>query len=301
MNDEQTRNRSTAAPTRWAARVAEHLETLTPGQAREYAQAHHHMIGLALAGHGPDERDSCVGARPVCNIPSAHVRAFCEGGYKNGYDLGKLRVGAEPVDQKPRTLLDRAIAKQAGCQPDGIYYAAAELNGSGVRFYGDVCLALRDVEGETLVLDRNSYDLMRQPLRTKFNPAKDDELEAQVEQISGRWKADLTNLTTMKVFATPQPSGRRITTGQVSEGLLSDEDYVEVILTRSFGASEVHEARLNAVDATADEHIRRRAETGPVPSPTALKWVVDRDCAIRELGKKGLTIRVVVNAGRTRA
>jgi hypothetical protein len=192
------------------------------------------------------------------------------------------------------------IAGVADCAPEKIYYAAAELNGSGVRFYGDICLVLDTVDASTLVLDRNSYDLMRPPMSTQFDTNDGAALGAEVRKISGRWQQDLPAMAAVKVLATPRASGRRMTTGQISEGLLSDEDYVEVILTSSFEAGAVHEARLLASDVANEEHIARREMTGPPPTPTALQWQSRRRDAERALHSVNVPVRVVTETGRVR-
>src|SRR5205807_859571 len=100
---------------------------------------------------------------------SAHVPAFCEASrkgekkpYKNGYDLGKFRLGSPPPSSEPklRETVDAALPLN-GVHPEDVYFGAVELFGSGIRFYGDVCLVIaRDaIAAGTLVLDRNSFDL----------------------------------------------------------------------------------------------------------------------------------------------
>ena len=65
--------------------------------------------------------------------------------YKNGYDLGQYRIGEPPPGKslKSREIVDRALPLQNGQKPNDVYFGAIELNGAGIRFYGDVCLGQR--------------------------------------------------------------------------------------------------------------------------------------------------------------
>ena len=152
----------------WSERLESFTVRDSSPMARPYVRANIEMIEKALRGEGPDGPSADGGgARVVANISNVHIPSFCKTFYQNGYTLNKLRVGAAPENRTRRERLDVAISKVADCAQDKIYYAALELNGAGVRFYGDICLVLKDSKRVRLVLDRNSYDLLRSPLCAK--------------------------------------------------------------------------------------------------------------------------------------
>jgi hypothetical protein len=145
-----------------------------------YTRANADAAKTAAAGRGPDasEPDPNAGTRMVVNLSSVHVPAFCEASrnkelkpYKNAYDLGKYQVGDPPTKTnekvKARALVDAALPLGGMASAKDVYFGAVELNGPGIRFYGDICLVLRRnaLDPDTVVLDRNSYDLIRAPIR----------------------------------------------------------------------------------------------------------------------------------------
>ena len=145
-----------------------------------YTRANADAAKAAAAGRGPDasEPDPNAGTRMVVNLSSVHVPAFCEASrkkepkpYKNAYDLRKYCIGDRPAKPNEklttREIVDAALPLDDGAKAKNVYFGAVELNGPGIRFYGDMCLVLRRdaLEPETVVLDRNSYDLVRAPIR----------------------------------------------------------------------------------------------------------------------------------------
>src|ERR1700688_4208651 len=106
-----------------------------------------------VAGRGPDEAkiDPEAGARMVVNLSSEHVPAFCEASrkrekkpFKNGYDLHKYHIGGPPSGEKlkNREIVDRALPFNDNDSAEDVYFGAVELNGAGIRFYGDACPVL---------------------------------------------------------------------------------------------------------------------------------------------------------------
>jgi len=178
---------------KWQELCDELIDRLASGGDRQkaYRNADAEMIRRTTRGQGPDS-DSAkpeAGVRVVYNIPAVHVPALVAAGalskknrpFKNRYDLGKgggqiVRLGeAPPKDIDVRGWVDAAVGALAG-KRDGsnLYYGAAELNGAGMRYYGDICLVLKPavIDSDTLVLYRNSFDLARAPIadRIKSKP-----------------------------------------------------------------------------------------------------------------------------------
>jgi hypothetical protein len=76
--------------------------------------------------------------------------------------------------------------------------AAAELNGAGIRFYGDVCLVLKPaaIAPDTKVLDRNSYDVLREPFRSAVDRRTGQDMKQRARRyilmaIAGSFEGDL--------------------------------------------------------------------------------------------------------------
>ena len=215
------------------------------------------------------------GARVAFNIASAHVPDFAKRGgrYLNRYAVAahKAPLGtpvSSPADA--RTRIDQILGVMTGFALQDIHYGALELNGAGVRYYGDFCLVLKaNATGDdTLLLDRNSFDLILAPLRSKthtrgaWNPVR---AMREARKISGVWGSCLHLLTACKVLDGAPNVTRRITIGTISQGVLSDEDYIEVIRTSSFDRKDVAEARTTVGDAAAETHIGERMVSGPTP------------------------------------
>jgi len=297
---------------------AERLKQLTAPARRNkglapYVLANIEAIKDMLDGKGPDsaERAADAGAHAVANVAAEHVPAFVSASrrrepnpYKNGYDLGKYRVGdalPEEEQRKTREIVDLALPVSP---PNEIYFCAVELNGAGIRFYGDLCLVLKAsaVPPDTCVLDRNSYDLSRAPISnmTKALPALQGHQRrvAVAAAWSGSYARDLADMVAVRTFMFRPPVPRRLTLGQVGEVLLEDEDYMEVLLRRSFSAYDLLEVRTNATDAAADAAISDRLRRGPFPRIEEVGWRRARRRAERALRSVNLRTRIVASLGR---
>jgi hypothetical protein len=286
-----------------------------------YRRADADMIRSTLRGYGPysGKQKAEAGARAVYNLSAAHVPAIVAAGaasnrpYKNRYDLRAMLGQPTPSPQPLRERVDDAI-EQLINQPDGsdLYYGAAEVNGAGIRYYGDICLVLKPsaVAADTLILDRNSFDLGCEPIRSRITmagtaarPEADWPAEAvkQADQLQGRWEKDLADMATCKILDGGKNVPRRLTTAPISDGVLSDEDYIEVVRLDSFGTDEIEEARISAADAGADGRIADRLTRGPTPSLAELQWRHRRRLADQALATKRVRTRIVVTSGRARS
>lgn len=170
-----------------------------------------------------------------------------------------------------------------------------------MRYYGDVCLVLKPqaVNDDTLVLYCNSYDLSCGPIRECIIGLSDTANEAQ--KLAGRWQANLQQMAVCKVLHGASRTERRLTTGAVSDRVLSDEDYSEGVRDESFGADEIEEARVADADAGAGGRIADRLTRGPTPASAEMQWRQRRRRADRSLTAKGLRTRILVTTGRARA
>jgi hypothetical protein len=260
-----------------------------------------------------DEKNEGAGYRIVVNMSSAHVPTFCkQSSYKNAYELeASPRVGHKPAKvSNKRRVVDAALRELTGCKPESLYFAAVELNGSGISFYGDCCLTLRDDAVKKVlpaksakVLDRNSYDLIRSPLREEIEATAGGAEAARAtkaESLSGDFTNDLPFIAAIKVLESRPGAGRLLSTGIVSNGVLEDEDYIETLMTKSFASGDVDEVRLSAADVALDERIRSRGLSGLPPAHAELLWRRRRRVSEGRLSEKRIPVRVVTTTGRTR-
>jgi hypothetical protein len=286
-----------------------------------YRRADADMIRGMLLGYGPHsgKQKAEAGARAVYNLSAAHVPAVVAAGavsnrpYKNRYDLRAMLGHPAPSPKPLRERVDDAIGKLIE-QADGtnLYYGAAEVNGAGIRYYGDICLVLKSsaVAADTLILDRNSFDLGCEPIRSRITMAGTTtrpqadwprETVKQADQLQGRWEKDLADMATYKILDGGKNVQRRLTTAPISDGVLGDEDYIEVVRLGSFGTDELEEARISAADAGADGRIADRLTRGPTPSLAELQWRHRRRLADQALATKRVRTRIVVTSGRARS
>jgi hypothetical protein len=130
----------------WATRVADLVNRLSKNDlvTRAFLDANVASIAQVIRGLGPEDKDpkAGAGARVVFNMSCRHVPSFCADSaarvsrpFKNAYDLNR------PSDNRVR--VDEAICAATGLQRWDICFAALETSGSGVRFYGDMCLVLK--------------------------------------------------------------------------------------------------------------------------------------------------------------
>ena len=305
--------KDTVAPT-WKVRLGRLIGVIAKRNETEatYARANRDSVRRALQGLGPNspKLDASAGARMVVNISSAHVPGFCNAAktsdpkpYKNCYDLALVGLGNISRD---RRTVDDALPLPATLAKEDVYFGAVELNGSGIRFYGDICLVLkRDaVEGATVLLDRNSYDLLRSPIKEEIanEPAVDRAAARRriAEGWRGEWGMDLGDIAAVRALLSTGSRNRRWTIGQISEAVRDDEDYIEVLRNRSFGTRDLQEARVSSGDAAHDALIGSRLRHRPLPRLESLIWRNRRSRAEAALRAAGVPVRIVTTTGRTR-
>lgn len=310
--------------TKWekrAQRVIKRLSGAYPLIAK-FAYANLKASEDALAGKGPDAAtpDPNAGMRAVVNIASVHVPRFCERSsrnitpaYLNKYDLDSNAVAIRAGDEPPsnhwsrRAYVDHALARIHGQPMNQIYYAAAELNGAGIRFYGDICFVLKTaaVPIGTFVLDRNSYDVFRSPFAAAIERISTIEQQQAaracvLSALSGTVEPDLKTIGAIKVLTSTGERDRRLSTGQISAGVLDDEDYIEILKVGSFAADDIQEVRVSAAEASLENHVERRLRSEPLASHEERIWLRDRRKAVRKLAEQKLPAKVVTTNGRTK-
>jgi hypothetical protein len=308
-------------PGSWLDRRKDMLIGILDSSVQSYRSADAELVSNIMKGFGPDSSKKVPqsGMRVVCNISSAHIAAVLTGEsrndpkpYKNRYDLASQSkhpqaLGApEPTPQSLREKIDSVLAVLASTS-DGreFYYAAVELNGTGIRYFGDLCMVLKPekTDADTLVLFKNSYDLSRSPIREQVFVGDSLDIAKAIEkakELQGVWPGDVFEMAACKILDGANPTERRITSGTVSAGVLFDEDYLEVIRLKSFGASSLEEIRLSAQDVAVEGRVADRVRSGPAPSFAELQWRHRRRGAERIGIKVKVPTRVVATAGRSR-
>jgi hypothetical protein len=308
---------------KWKKRADRAIERLS-GQypsLKKFAKANVSAVEGALEGKGPDARapDPRAGARAAVNVASVHVPNFCDRSrtgrspaYLNSYDLRKtqVRVGSDPPDDhwKNREIVDHALSSIHKHPMNEVYYAAVELNGAGIRFYGDICLVLKpsEIPADTIVLDRNSYDVLRSPFReaVEKSPDPSDRQSARrfiLEALAGSFAGDLRTMGALKVLITTGERDRRFSTGQISGGILDDEDYIEILKIGSFNTSGVEAARISAGEATLESHVEQRLQGKPAADHSMRLWLTERRAATRALADAGIDVTVIAAPGRVKS
>jgi len=307
------------APT--AASWADRIRRLSIRLAREnrsgadYLSANCDAVYRTVDGRGPDasEAHPSAGARITFNMSSVHVPGFCEAtkdrranAYKNCYDLAAESVtsGNDKHVSARRKLVDESLPLPKGASVAETYFGAVDVNGSGVRFYGDVCLVLqRDYAATCVVLDRNSYELVRSPVKEQVARTgklkQDAARHAIARSWSGSWEDDLRHIVAAKALTTLPLVARRWSTGHISQAICSDEDYIEVLKGGSFNAHDLQEARLSAHDISEDALTAARlASRRPVPRLESMLWSRRRAVAETALRSLGVPVRIIGHHGR---
>ncbi|MEU1972326.1 hypothetical protein ABZ477_11755 [Microbacterium sp. NPDC019599] len=281
---------------------------VTDEQAVHYEAANAEIVRRVVEGIGIDSgRRAGAGARVVFNLSCVHVPAVLADRYLNAYDLEAdpaATVGERPPTRRER--IDRAVADVATdrhparetVRPEDLYYGAVEVNGAGMRYYGDISLVLPAPADDQLVLYRNSYDLLRPPIADRIEAGAS--LADQAELIAGTW-AQLCDMVVAKLRDSSAPHrGRLLTTAVVSSAVLADEDYLEVPRQGPFTAVDVMQARTAVGDVAIDGMIAERATRGPAPSLEELVWRSARRRAATALALNGIDFVSVAHEGRQR-
>lgn len=279
----------------------------------DYVGANFDSVAQVLGGLGPDSTTPTAGAGAhiVFNMSCKHVPKFCsdsdlrpdayENAWSNGRSPSVKRRDVDAIVERCATSSGATLAMQ------DIYFAALETSGSGIRFYGDMCLVLKPAASvDLLVLDRNSYDIVREPIATEVANAigrgaqqEQARCDAMLQWL-GKWNDDLAAMVSLKI-APQMPAGqRRWTTGQIAQAILDDEDYCEVLYPRSFNAADIAEVRVSAADAAAEGDITHREQNGEGPALHEIEWRQQRRDARRSLARHGIEVRVITTGGRSK-
>lgn len=274
----------------WKRRVSAWLDREEKRETNPHLEANAETIANLL---GSDE----IGLRMVVNVPASGLLGFIrDNKYKNAYERPVVAGGPATAEKsrEPSGTRKEVDALLLGDKAGQYYFGAVAFGGTGVRFYGEYCLVLRqqDVGPSTRVFDRNSYDLVRPPLSDVSDKAR------LVRTLRGQWAQHLVDMVTLKILPKLCGTHRLITAGMISDATLHDEDFVEVHRRGSFSTREIEEVRVAPEDCMLQSDIASRLARGVIPTLTELLWVNRRALVEEELRRVDVDTRVVVSAGR---
>lgn len=273
---------------RWANRLTAYLERHSTQNA--FLSANSDAVEVIAR-----RRD--LGLRMGVNMPAHALLLFLrDQRYKNAYER-RPEAGSQGASSDTRRRVDAALFPPPK-RPQDHYFGAALLGGTGVRYYGDYCVVLKEqatvIPDNTQVLDRNSYDAVFSPLSNV-----EEALPTVIQRLRGEWADDLLPIAKLKVLTGLADAPRLATAGTASEALLHDESFVEVHKPGSFGPDDVHEVRESPADAAVEADLAARRARGQILSPEEDIWLTRRLEVDREMAARGLRARIVVTTGRT--
>jgi len=231
------------------------------------------------------------GLRVVVNISAHALLTFLsERRYRNLYE--RPIIGGVRREPSPERLQIDQQLDFGPCAPH-YYFGAVALGGTGVRFYGEYCMALAPsaVDGDSQIFDRDSYDLLLPPLSNVADA---------VRMLRGKWDGDRIDMLLLKLLPEVRGTHRLITTGTVSEMILHDQEFVEAHLhmPNGFSPTDVQELRLSPDEMALEARILTRSNAGFPPTAVEIRWLSQRDAVVRALEASGLHYRVVTLHGR---
>ena len=232
------------------------------------------------------------GLRMVVNISaSALLNFLAEGRYKNLYEQ-PIIGGVTRTVSKERETVDELLG--FGGHPEHYYFGAAALGGTGIRFYGEYCMALKsgEIDADTQILDRDSYDLVLPPLSDSSSPSR------VASELKGNWSRDAIDMLTLKVLPELQGANRLITTGTVSEMILHDQDFVELHKKGEILTSSVEEVRQSPDEVAMESRVVARSNAGYPPTALEILWLRRRDQVVEALERERIHYRMVTLHGR---
>jgi hypothetical protein len=276
-------------PRSWAQRIGDWIKLArATGRATPFLQDNLGIIRQILG-----QRET--GPRMVVNIGADELLSFLEtDDYKNIYE-NPVVGGRRRAPSKERVEVDGllGLGNARRC-----YFGAVALDGSGVRFYGEYCMVIKPARVEarnTGTFDRDSYDLLQSPLSGR-SPTRTRRI---VAALRGVWDVDLVDMLIMKMLPELPAAQHLITVGNLSDLVLSDQEFVEVHLEGKIAVADVEEIRQSSNDAVVEATIRDRRRSGQSPTLVEMHWMAQRRRVAARLAKRAVRQRVVLVQART--
>lgn len=230
-----------------------------------------------------------TGLRVVVNISADALLSFLsEGQYRNLYESPHVGGRAQQVSET-RAVVDAKL----NLGPN-TYFGAVALGGTGVRYYGEYCLVLRldGVPEQTMLFDRDSYDIVIEPLCSLSLDAD------QIQVLSGSWQDDRVPMVAMKVLPELIHDRCLVTAGTISDAVLRDQEFVEAHMPMSFGPDDLEEVRLAPDDVTVAERLDAKHRADRPLSMVEEEWLRRRALVDEALDEHEIRERVVTMHGK---
>ena len=238
--------------------------------------------------------DDETGLRMVINIGADALLKFLDTGeYKNIYE-NPVIGGTARQPSKERIEVDDLLGFSGGAK--NYYFGAAALGGTGVRFYGEYCMVIREqrVHDDTQLLDRDSFDLLLPPLVTNDKTKR----HQIANYLKGKWGEDLVEMLIMKMLPNLRGARHLITVGHVSELVMSDQEFVEIHLENTIRWTDLEEIRQSPDEVAIESNIVSRKRNWQSPSLVEIRWVQQRHKVQSALNEAGLRYRIVTLHGK---
>jgi hypothetical protein len=143
----------------WARRRRELLSRMPDWMGGAFARTNADELSRLVTATGAQAR-----LHVVFNIGADALRGYAASGqYFNVYERPVVE-GKTLAPSPTRLAVDRLIGL---ARPEQTYFCALSVGGTGMRFYGEYCVAMKspqDAAGVRRVLDRNCFDFARPPL-----------------------------------------------------------------------------------------------------------------------------------------
>ncbi|MEP6722005.1 MAG: hypothetical protein ABJA77_11200 [Variovorax sp.] len=273
----------------WAQRVATWMSNANSApSATPFLDGNVRLIRHSLM------HSDATGPRMVVNIGADALLSFlATGDYRNIY-AQPVVGGKRRSPTKERVAVDGLLELEGGGANH--YFGAVALDGTGVRFYGEYCMAIQParVTADTRLFDRDSYDLLQAPLADP-DPQKAGEI---VSALRGQWGADLADMLIMKMLPRLPPVQHLITAGTISGLVLSDQEFVEVHLEDKILTQDIEEIRQSPDADAVEAGIVNRKRNRQSPTLVEMRWVEQRMRVRAQLLQQGVGYRVVTFQGR---
>lgn len=281
----------------WTKRRSEVLKQANDWAFGKFSAANAKSVEAMASAKGKNAR-----LHVIFNIGSDALRSYAQtGDYKNAYEQPTI-VGATVNASPTRQHVDELIGLK---NPESFYFCALSSGGVGIRFYGEYCVVLKSGSdsGVKRVLDRNSYDFIRSPLKELLAHRALTEKQDLVKRLETGFRSkEMGQMLAIKVLQHFNHPSRLLTMGSISEAILADEDYVEALHEGKIPLQSVLEVRSSPLDEMQESGILSKLGRGQA-TVEELLWVSRREEVRKALAAPctgvALELRTVVGAGRS--
>lgn len=281
----------------WAERRSEVLKQANDWTLGQFSKANAVSIEAMACAQGKNAR-----LHVIFNIGSDALRSYAQtGDYKNAYEQPTI-VGAPVSASCTRLKVDELISLK---NPKDFYFCALSSGGLGIRFYGEYCVVLRsgNDSGVKRVLDRNSYDFIRSPLKELLEYRELTEKQDLVKRLETEFRSEeMGQMLAIKVLQHFNHPSRLLTMGSVSEAILADEDYVEALHEGKIPLQSILEVRCNALDEMLEAGVLSKLGRGQA-TVEELLWASRREEVRKALAAPrsghAIELKTVAGAGRS--